>query len=257
MLTEAGHRAVLGSMIGLALAAAILGLLAAPGDGASEVSTRAPATTVDAPPAQADVDAGPPTTTRPAAAPTTTAAPPTTVAPSVSVPIGAVGAFTVAAGESPVVGTGPVTTYTVEVEDALGYSADEAARIVDATLADPRSWTADGAVGFQRVASGGAVRLVLATPATVDQLCLPLDTAGIFSCHQGGTVALNSDRWFQGTEDWPGDVDQYRAYVVNHEMGHAIGHGHVSCGGPGQVAPVMMQQSKGLDGCLANGWPFP
>ena len=181
----------------------------------------------------------------------------TAVATTASVPAGAVGAFTRAAGESSVRGTGSLVTYTVEVEDAVGYSADEFARIVDATLVDPRGWTADGSVSFQRVADGGQVRVVLATPGTVDGLCAPLQTNGRYSCHQGGTVALNSDRWLNGAEEWPGPLDEFRRYAVNHEMGHAIGHSHASCGGAGQLAPVMMQQSKGLEGCLPNGWPFP
>jgi hypothetical protein len=99
---------------------------------------------------------------------------------------------------------------------------------------------------------------VIATPGTIDALCAAagLDTAGVFSCWTGRVAALNSWRWENGAAGFP-DVSSYRTYLVNHEVGHALGYGHRRCPGPGALAPVMMQQSKGLDGCIANGWPYP
>jgi len=48
----------------------------------------------------------------------------------------------------------------------------------------------------------------------------------------------------------------YRHLVVNHETGHWLGFGHAYCGGPGQLAPVMQQQSISLQGCKPNPWPL-
>ena len=167
------------------------------------------------------------------------------------------GTFAVAEGTGHVVGTGPLRTYTVEVETATGVEVEEFAAVVEDTLGDPRSWIADGSVSLQRVPSGGSARIVLATPGTTDSLCAPLRTNGIYSCGQGSTATVNLDRWQTGIDEWPGPLEEYRHYVINHEFGHVLGHGHVPCPAPGQFAPVMMQQSKGLDGCVPNGWPHP
>jgi hypothetical protein len=169
-------------------------------------------------------------------------------------PITSSGRFDPAPGTGEVRGAGDVHTYSVEVEEGSQVAPDQLAAIVDVILADPRGWTAEG-YAFQRVPSGGSFTISLATPATTDAICLPLDTAGRFSCHEGHRVVLNLTRWNQGTADLALDLNGYRAEVVNHEVGHELGLGHVGCAGPGRFAPVMMQQSKGLDGCVANPWP--
>ena len=75
-----------------------------------------------------------------------------------------------------------------------------------------------------------------------------------WSCNTGARVVLNADRWRWMTPTYTDRV-QYRAYLVNHEVGHSLGLGHVGCPGPGRPAPVMMQQSKSLGGCQINPWP--
>ncbi|WP_366519824.1 DUF3152 domain-containing protein [Nocardioides sp.] len=75
-----------------------------------------------------------------------------------------------------------------------------------------------------------------------------------------GELVINQDRWKFASPAWNrarAGLRNYRHLVVNHETGHWLGHGHWGCPGPGQPAPVMMQQSKGLDGCRFNPWPRP
>jgi Protein of unknown function (DUF3152) len=184
----------------------------------------------------------------PAASPTPTA---------VEIPPEGTGDFTVAPGGTDPVGTGDPIRYTVEVEGGLPFLPAEIAGIVDATLADPRGWTALGDHAFRRLQTGGDLRVLLATPATTDALCAPLRTRGEVSCRNGQLVVLNAQRWAHGVEAYGDDLDAYRQYVVNHEVGHFLGFGHVGCPGGGVPAPVMLQQTFGLDGCLPNPWPDP
>ena len=161
-------------------------------------------------------------------------------------------------GTSAVSGPGERTTYVVEVEGGLGVDAVAFARDVERTLADPRSWGSAGRRGLQRVPGGDAdLRVALASPRTTDRLCAPLDTGGRFSCANGERAVLNAARWLRGAPAYGRRLADYRAYLVNHEVGHALGHGHARCPGAGQRAPVMLQQTKGLDGCAPGPWPYP
>ncbi len=164
--------------------------------------------------------------------------------------------FKWAGGESGIVGdSGPLRTYMVGVEEGIDLDPDAFAAIVDEILGDERSWTSVLDVRLQRVPSSPQVRVVIATPATVDRLCAPLPTRGEVSCMRNGRVVLNLKRWTQGAATWGDDVSGYRTYLVNHEFGHFLGRKHVDCPGAGLPAPVMVQQSISLQGCLPNAWP--
>ncbi|HNV16021.1 MAG TPA: DUF3152 domain-containing protein, partial [Dermatophilaceae bacterium] len=75
------------------------------------------------------------------------------------------------------------------------------------------------------------------------------------SCWWGGRAVLNLHRWVRGSATYGTDLTSYRTYLVNHEVGHGLGHRHVSCPAPGRPAPIMVQQTLGLEGCRA--WPWP
>ncbi len=165
--------------------------------------------------------------------------------------------FEVAAGiaES---GQGELVTYTVELEPTLGADLLALTAAVEEALHDPRSWGRDHRLRRVEDPAHADVRLVLATPHTVDRLCgqAGLRTEGLYSCWSGTFAALNAMRWQRGADDFS-DLTTYRRYLVNHEFGHGLGHGHVDCPAPGAAAPVMMQQTITTGACDANGWPYP
>lgn len=165
------------------------------------------------------------------------------------------GVFSVAEGLSRTSGTGHLVTYTIEVEAGLPLRAGKVAGKVDAILADPRGWTGTTPTALRRVTDSPTFRIMLASPTTTDRLCAPLDTAGRLSCRNGRLVVLNAWRWVYGADAYRGDLAGYRAYMVNHEFGHALGNAHATCAGADELASVMVQQTKSLQGCRANPWP--
>jgi hypothetical protein len=154
-----------------------------------------------------------------------------------------------------------VLAYRVLVEDGLTVDGDPVdgaafAANVHTVLTDRRGWQAIDDVAFQRVSGESSdVDVVLASPDTTDALCAPLGTGGWLSCFNGSATVLNAARWFTGTESYGDDLASYRRYLVSHEMGHYLGHQHVDCPAPGEVAPVMVQQTKSLYGCKKGPWP--
>lgn len=149
-----------------------------------------------------------------------------------------------------------VRTIRVEVESGLPIDADVFAAAVMTTLNDPRGWGGDGSLSFARTDGDADYRVVLASPDLVDEMCAPLATRGQVSCGRAGHAVINFRRWSQATSEFT-DKTQYRQYVINHEVGHLLGHGHEYCGGSGQIAPLMQQQSYGVAPCIPNGWAFP
>jgi hypothetical protein len=152
---------------------------------------------------------------------------------------------------------GPLYTYRIGTQKGLGLSLSYVIRFIDGVLGHASyGWTRNGRVRFRRTESDTPGTFILiAAPGTVDKLCYPLDTAGEVSCRNGNKVILNVDRWRTGVPHYS-DIYQYRTMLVNHEMGHRIGQKHRNCPGTGKTAPVMQQQTYGMQGCKRNWWPL-
>lgn len=146
-------------------------------------------------------------------------------------------------------------TYDVSAKGAVTTSLAEFKLLANQTLNDPRGWSRMN-VKFVEVASGGQFSLILAEASQVGAYN---GCSSDYSCRYGRLVLINQDRWMGATSSWNqagGSLRDYRHMVINHETGHWLGHGHASCGGAGQPAPVMQQQSIDLQGCSFNPWPL-
>ncbi|MEU0673327.1 DUF3152 domain-containing protein [Streptomyces sp. NPDC006172] len=177
------------------------------------------------------------------------------------------GVFDAVPGIDKAPGKGRKYTYRVDVEQGLGLDAALFAQAVQKTLNDQRSWAHNGARTFERIHSGEPDFVItLASPGTTADWCAKsgLDTTvDNVSCDSASTerVMINAYRWAQGSQTYGDQMYAYRQMLINHEVGHRLGHSHVTCDKSGDLAPVMQQQTKFLDHdgirCLPNPWPYP
>jgi hypothetical protein len=154
-------------------------------------------------------------------------------------------------------GRGRLRTYRIEVEPAADVNVRWVTQYAERVLGERWGWTGVADWSLRRVRRRPDIRVVIATPRTVDRLCARagLRTMGRLSCWNGQFAAINVNRWKRGAAGFTGRLRTYRRYVLNHEVGHALGYGHRSCPGPGRRAPVMQQQTIATKPCRANGWP--
>ncbi|MFJ8882940.1 DUF3152 domain-containing protein [Streptomyces sp. NPDC102402] len=248
-----------GAVLTVVAAAAFL-YTAAPwqDDGAAVAADLEPGRTAPPPPASPPASASPKVSVSPSASESPEGSPSAeeSVDPA-SVPSSGPGTFTVA--HEGVSSGGGGSRYRVEVEDGIGVDPDSAAEDVAEILSDPRGWSKGDSHTFRQVADDSAGLVIrIGTPRTTDRLCgqYDLDTRGEVNCRGGKNVMVNLRRWQLGSPTFDGSASEYRALIINHEVGHWLGHGHETCPGAGKPAPAMMQQIKGLKGCVSNAWPY-
>lgn len=117
-------------------------------------------------------------------------------------------------------------------------------------LNDPDGWASRGYF-FEPVSSNEDVFIRLASPRTIEDKCgIPSN----LSCAElgGRNMYLNADRWFRGSKASKLTLDNYRQYMVSHEIGHILGFDHKKCPCEGCKAPIMMQQTLGIGKCIPN-----
>lgn len=125
-----------------------------------------------------------------------------------------------------------------------------------ATYGDTRGWNDNGRIAFVYGTGNCNLTVWLVAPAQMASFGAICD--GYYSCTVSPNVAVNYDRWQHATDPWNKaglGIEEYRAMAINHESGHWLGFPHTTCPGAGQPAPVMMQESINLGGCVFSAWP--
>ena len=214
--------------------------------------------------APAPIEPRPARTVRPAAVPENISG----LRMSGPVPTHGTGKFAYASKRGPVFGSkGPLRRFKVAVEEGSREDVTAFAEQVAATLGDPRSWAGAGRIRLQMVGKSDRADFTvhLATRDTAGRMCLRGGTNIVVggrpytSCRTTGKAIINLDRWrLSATPFLKAKVPlaTYRQYVINHEVGHELGHGHQGCPKAGGPAPVMVQQTLTLRGCKAYAWPL-
>lgn len=131
--------------------------------------------------------------------------------------------------------------------------------IIFRTLNDSRGWPRAGATFTYSADSGHCDFVVyLAQPSLMTTFSG--NCSDQYSCRVGNDVIVNEARWNGATVQMLQagmSLDRYRSMVINHEVGHRLGHidNEVTCPAPNAMAPLMQEQSMDLRGCTPNEWP--
>lgn len=149
-------------------------------------------------------------------------------------------------------------TYCTAALDESDSNLSDLIGKLAATYNDVRGWNNGGKIAFEHVASGCQYTVWISASSQMTSFGAICDD--YYNCQVGTNVILNYDRWTSATDPWNktgGSLEDYRTLMIDHETGHRLGfYDNPTCPGAGQPAPVMMQQSINLKGCVFNIWPL-
>jgi hypothetical protein len=138
--------------------------------------------------------------------------------------------------------------FRTAVDPDVQYPDSKFREEVTIYLNDPDGWSRFH--HFEYAATGRAKVIRLCTPKAIRAVGCVEDE---LSCAilGGSDIWLNADRWIHGGPKSKLPLEEYRQYMVSHEMGHSLGYEHAKCPGSGPV-PVMVQQTLGIGSCEPN-----
>lgn len=142
--------------------------------------------------------------------------------------------------------------YKVSIEPRLDVSLLNFRKKISSVLNDPRSWP----ITFIDVSNTNHIsdfQIILARDSTIKNIC----NFTFLSCADSITniIYINVNRWKYGAVKSKLNLNDYRTYVINHEVGHILGLGHEK---PikNKKAPIMNQHTLGIGDAIPNMWPL-
>lgn len=127
-------------------------------------------------------------------------------------------------------------------------------KIID-TLNHPRGWVKFG-YHFYYTPNKITDFIITIVPNKIIKKICKFDG---LSCADRSTniIYLNLENWKKGSKKSKLSLDQYRCYQILHECGHIIGKDHLKTQDfkSGTKAPIMIQQTLGIDNLKPNCYP--
>lgn len=143
--------------------------------------------------------------------------------------------------------------YYVSIEKNVNRSLSHFANIIYFILNHKKTWNK---YKFIRTYNkyDADFKIILSKPSTIRKIC---NLNGL-SCTNMITkdIYINSNRWINGSKKSKLNLNNYRIYLINHEVFHALGGGHNKCAN-NSICPVTYQQTLGIPkNSKPNPWPL-
>lgn len=139
--------------------------------------------------------------------------------------------------------------YKVSIDNNIKRSLKNFKKDIHNILSDKRSWK----VKFINDDMNYDFEIILSPAKKIGKIC---SFKGL-SCTDMSInkVYINNYRWIKGSKPSKLSLKDYRIYLINHEVGHILGFGHITPS-KGRKVPVMNQNTLGLKGGLPWMWPL-
>lgn len=151
------------------------------------------------------------------------------------------------------------------VDPDVKFSTEKFKNIVYKVLSDPEGWQSVDNIEFQfvepeileKMKTKYKIPIRLSTNKTIVDKCGFSEMEKLSCCDMlTKEVWLNYYRWINGAKASKLSLDNYRSYMINHEVGHALGRLHAKCPCENCSAPIMMQHTITIGKCSPNHKPL-